>query len=100
VIERRDTSGVPMPRENREDDPARFTATLTPQGSRTVGKGPTTGQGQMRAKHFVGLMNEFLMYSVVNRAWWVLPTALLLAAMMLLITIGQTAAPFTLYALF
>jgi hypothetical protein len=45
-------------------------------------------------------MNELLMYSVVNGSWWVLPLVCLLMAMVLLITVGQAAAPFSLYALF
>jgi hypothetical protein len=54
----------------------------------------------MRVRHLLGLVNEFFMYSVVNRTWWLIPVMLLTATMMLLITIGQTAAPYSLYAFF
>ncbi|HZJ26721.1 MAG TPA: DUF5989 family protein [Acidimicrobiia bacterium] len=54
----------------------------------------------MRARHLLGLVNEFLMYSVVNRTWWLIPIMVLMAMMMLLITVGQSAAPYSLYAFF
>jgi hypothetical protein len=39
-------------------------------------------------------------YAVVNRAWWVPLLTLILALATLLIAVGQTAAPVTLYPLF
>lgn len=54
----------------------------------------------MRVRHLLGLVNEFVMYSLVNRTWWLLPIMVLMAVMMLLITVGQTAAPYSLYAFF
>jgi hypothetical protein len=39
-------------------------------------------------------------YAIVNRAWWVPPLTLLLALAMLLVILGQAAAPVTLYPLF
>ena len=47
-----------------------------------------------------GLGGEFVAYSVVNRAWWVIPMVLLLAVVALAIVVGQAAAPYTLYTLF
>jgi hypothetical protein len=54
----------------------------------------------LRARHFFGVVNELVRYSFVNRTWWLLPLMFLAATMILLITIGQTAAPYSLYALF
>lgn len=54
----------------------------------------------MRVRHLLGLVNEFFMYSLVNRTWWLLPMMVLMTLMMLLITVGQTAAPYSLYAFF
>ena len=39
-------------------------------------------------------------YAVVNRAWWVIPIWLVLALATLLVSVGQSAAPVTLYPLF
>lgn len=55
---------------------------------------------RMRARHLLGLVSEFFMYSLVNRTWWLLPIMVLMAMMMLVITVGQTAAPYSLYAFF
>jgi hypothetical protein len=63
----------------------------------------TTGHNwaaKMRARHMVGLVNEFFRYSIVNRTWWLIPVMVLMATMLLLITIGQAAAPYSLYAFF
>jgi len=54
----------------------------------------------LKARHFVRLSGDLLGYAVVNRAWWVPALTLLLALVALLITIGQAAAPVTLYPLF
>jgi hypothetical protein len=48
----------------------------------------------------VRLSRDVLAYAVVNRAWWVPALTLVLALATLLITIGQAAAPVTIYPLF
>jgi hypothetical protein len=54
----------------------------------------------VRVRHFLRLSGDFLAYAVVNRAWWVPSLTLLLAMIAVLITVGQAAAPVTLYPLF
>jgi hypothetical protein len=54
----------------------------------------------LKARHLVRLSGDLVAYAVVNRAWWVPALTLLLALVALLITIGQAAAPVTLYPLF
>ena len=54
----------------------------------------------LRARHLSRLSADFLAYAVVNRAWWVPALTLLVAIATLLITVGQAAAPVTLYPLF
>jgi hypothetical protein len=54
----------------------------------------------VRVRHFLTLSGDFLAYAVVNRAWWVPTLTLLLAMIAVLITVGQAAAPVTLYPLF
>jgi hypothetical protein len=54
----------------------------------------------LRARHLVRLGADLAMFAVVNRAWWVPPLTLLLALAILLVIIGQAAAPVTLYPLF
>ena len=46
------------------------------------------------------LSRDLLAYAVVNRAWWVPALTFVLALATLLITIGQAAAPVTIYPLF
>lgn len=53
-----------------------------------------------RLRHAARLGGELVSYSVVNRAWWVVPVALLLAVVALAVVVGQAAAPYTLYTLF
>jgi hypothetical protein len=53
-----------------------------------------------RLRYAARLGGEFVAYSVVNRAWWVIPLVLLLAVVALAIVVGQAAAPYTLYTLF
>ena len=53
-----------------------------------------------RLRYTARLGGEFVAYSVVNRAWWVVPLVLLLAVVALAIVVGQAAAPYTLYTLF
>ncbi len=54
----------------------------------------------LRVRHLFRLSGDLVAYAVINRAWWVPALTLLLAMTALLITIGQTAAPVTLYPLF
>jgi hypothetical protein len=53
-----------------------------------------------RLRYAARLGGEFVSYSVVNRAWWVVPLVFLLALLALAIMVGQAAAPYTLYTLF
>ena len=54
----------------------------------------------LRARHLFRLSGDLLAYAVINRAWWVPPLTLMLALAMVLVLIGQAAAPVTLYPLF
>jgi hypothetical protein len=54
----------------------------------------------LRLRHLFRLSGDLVAYAVINRAWWVPALTLVLAMAALLITIGQTAAPVTLYPLF
>jgi hypothetical protein len=53
-----------------------------------------------RLRHGARLGGEFLSYSILNRAWWVVPMVLLLGLVALAMVVGQAAAPYTLYTLF
>lgn len=53
-----------------------------------------------RLRHAARLGGELVSYSVVNRAWWVVPVVLLLTVVALAVAVGQAAAPYTLYTLF
>jgi len=53
-----------------------------------------------RLRYAARLGGELAAYSVVNRAWWVVPMVLLLTVVTLAIVVGQAAAPYTLYTLF
>ena len=54
----------------------------------------------MRKLGYAGkLFGEFIGFARANRAYWIIPLALLLAAMGVLIVASETAAPF-IYALF
>jgi hypothetical protein len=46
------------------------------------------------------LSRDFVAYAVVNRAWWVPALVLVMALATVIIAVGQTAAPVTLYPLF
>ena len=61
---------------------------------------PPNIAGMGRLRYSARLGGEFVSYSVVNRAWWVVPLVLLLAVVALAIVVGQAAAPYTLYTLF
>lgn len=39
-------------------------------------------------------------YAVVNRAWWIVPVAVVLAAFVALLVVGHAAVPYTIYTLF
>lgn len=54
----------------------------------------------LRVRHLFKLSGNFMAYAMVNRAWWVPALTLVLALVTLLVTIGQAAAPVTLYPLF
>lgn len=54
----------------------------------------------LRIKYLFRLMGDFGSYAVVNRVWWILPLMALLGLVVAFITVGQAAAPYTLYTLF
>jgi hypothetical protein len=54
----------------------------------------------LRTRHLVRLGADLMAFAVINRAWWVPPLTILLALAVLLVIIGQAAAPVTLYPLF
>lgn len=54
----------------------------------------------IRMKHAGKLAWEIVSYSIVNRALWLLPLAVVLFLASGLVFAGQVAAPFTLYTLF
>ena len=54
----------------------------------------------LRLRHLFRLSGDLVAYAVVNRAWWVPALTLVIALATLLISIGQAAAPVTLYPLF
>lgn len=54
----------------------------------------------LRIRHLFRLAGDFTSYAVVNRVWWILPLMMLLGLLVAFITVGQAAAPYTLYTLF
>ena len=50
-------------------------------------------------KHLLRLLKEFGQFAWHNKAWWIIPVALVLLLLALLIVSGQTVAPF-IYTLF
>ena len=54
----------------------------------------------LRLRHLGRLVGDFTSYAVVNRVWWILPLMALLGLLVAFITVGQAAAPYTLYTLF
>ncbi len=54
----------------------------------------------LRIRHLGRLVGDFASYAVVNRVWWILPMMMLLGLLVAFITVGQAAAPYTLYTLF
>ena len=54
----------------------------------------------LRLRHLVRLAGDLGSYAVVNRAWWIVPLMLVLGVLTAFITVGQAAAPYTLYTLF
>ena len=69
-----------------------------PPGTRPRGRRRIPVMGRLRYTARLG--SEFVSYSVVNRAWWVVPMVALLGLVALAIAVGQAAAPYTLYTLF
>ncbi|MCH9729777.1 MAG: hypothetical protein K0U84_08910 [Actinomycetia bacterium] len=53
-----------------------------------------------RIIHTWRLLAEFSSYSVVNRAYWVLPLIVVLLGIAAFTGVVQTVVPFTLYSLF
>ncbi len=54
----------------------------------------------MRAARYMGrLLGEFFEFAWKNKAWWIVPMVLMFLLLGLLITTGQTVAPF-IYTLF
>ena len=54
----------------------------------------------LRIKHLFRLSGDFVAYAVVNRVWWIIPMMLVLGLLVAFISVGQAAAPYTLYTLF
>lgn len=54
----------------------------------------------LRLRHTGRLLGDIARYAITNRAWWILPVMLVLLGLMLLVTAGQTAVPYTMYTLF
>ena len=54
----------------------------------------------LRLRHFGRLVVDVVGYTVVNRAWWLIPVMATLAVVTVFIVVGQAAAPYTLYTLF
>ena len=54
----------------------------------------------LRLRHLFRLSTDFVVYAVVNRAWWVPALTIVVAVMTLLVVVGQAAAPVALYPLF
>jgi hypothetical protein len=53
-----------------------------------------------RARYLMRLTGEFALYTGVNRIWWIPPLLLLFATALLVIVVGQAAAPYALYPVF
>ncbi len=54
----------------------------------------------MRLRHSARLAGEVFLYAKVNRAWWIIPLLGLLVLAMVVVVVGQAAAPWTMYTLF
>ncbi len=52
-----------------------------------------------RLRHAGSLMREIWRFARQNKAWWIVPTILILMILTLLVFSGQTVAPF-IYTLF
>ncbi|MDD4872654.1 MAG: DUF5989 family protein [Kiritimatiellae bacterium] len=50
-------------------------------------------------RHLGNLLKEFFQFAWKNKAWWIVPVVLTLLLLALLITVGQSSAPF-IYTLF
>lgn len=53
-----------------------------------------------RAVHAWRLLQEFARYSVVNRAFWVVPFIMVLMTIAVFVGVVQVVVPYTLYTLF
>ena len=54
----------------------------------------------LRLRHALRLARELLGFAVLNRIVWFVPVVVLLAALIVAVAVGSTAAPYTLYTLF
>ncbi len=52
-----------------------------------------------RLRHAARLGRDVVGYSFANRAWWIVPVALVLAAAALILAAGHAAVPYTIYTL-
>lgn len=50
-------------------------------------------------RHLWGLLAEFGMFAWHNKAWWIIPVAIILLLLAALVFVGQASAPF-IYTLF
>lgn len=51
-------------------------------------------------RHTALLAWEFTRYAIINRAWWILPTVLGLAAVALIASAAHASVPLAIYTLF
>jgi hypothetical protein len=54
----------------------------------------------MRLRHAVRLAREVGFYAIDNKAWWLLPVAISVAAGVLIVTATHAAVPYAVYTLF
>lgn len=63
--------------------------------------GPQTLLCDMRfLQHLLGLLRDCFRFAWVNKAWWLIPTLLLLLALALLVSMGQGGISAALYTIF
>jgi hypothetical protein len=53
-----------------------------------------------RAINLGRLVRDVAQFSVVNRVWWLVPLALLIAFLVLFAVVGQAVAPYAIYPMF
>lgn len=51
-------------------------------------------------RHTALVAREFAAYAITNRAWWILPTVLVLAAIAVVTSAAHATVPYALYTLF